>query len=96
MRSFITQYLADAPNDPESTFQRLTPQFQRDSGGIDSYAGFWNTIQSATLTSFSADPSALTVDYTVDYVREDQSRVPGQVHLQLTYRAGKYLIASEG
>jgi uncharacterized membrane protein YgcG len=96
MRTFITQYLADAPNDPESTFQRLTPQFKRDSGGIDSYAGFWDTIQSATLTSFSADPSALTVDYGVDYVREDGSTAPGQVHLQLTYRNGKYLIASEG
>jgi serine/threonine protein kinase len=96
MRSFISQYLADAPNDPEATYQQLTPQFQRDSGGLDSYAGFWNTIQSATLTSFSADPNALTVDYTVDYVREDQSTATGQVHLQLTYKDGKYLIASEG
>ena len=96
MRSFITQYLADAPNDPHSTYQRLTPQFQRDSGGIDSYAGFWDTIQSATLESFSADPNAMTVDYTVHYVREDQSTATGQVHLQLTYQDGKYLIASEG
>ena len=96
MRSFIAQYLADAPNDPESTYQELTPQFQRDSGGMDGYAGFWNTIQSATLESFSADPNALTVDYTVDYVREDQSTATGQVHLQLTYKDGKYLIASEG
>jgi hypothetical protein len=96
MRSFIANYLADAPNDPASTYQQLTPQFQKASGGMDGYAGFWNTIQSATLTSFSADPNALTVDYTVDYVREDQSTATGQVHLQLTYKDGKYLIASEG
>jgi serine/threonine protein kinase len=95
MRSFIANYLADAPNDPESTYQRLTPQFQQDSGGMDSYAGFWHTIQSATLTSFSADPNALTVDYTDDYVREYQTTATGQVHLQLTYKDGKYLIASE-
>lgn len=96
MRSFIAQYLADAPNEPESTYQRLTPQFQQDSGGLDGYTGFWNTIQSATLESFSADPKALTVDYTVDYVREDQSTATGQVHLQLTYADGTYKISSEG
>lgn len=96
MRSFIEQYLADAPNDPDSTFQRLTPGFQRASGGIDSYKGYWQTIKSATLTSFSADPDALTVDYTVDYVRQDQSRATGDVHLGLTYSDGTYRIASEG
>ena len=96
MQSFIENYLSTAPQDPDTTFKQLTPAFQRESGGIDSYSGFWSTIQSATLASFSADPEALTVDYTVDYVRRDQSTTSGQVHLQLTYDQGTYKIAAEG
>ncbi len=96
MRSFIAQYLADAPNEPESTFDRLTPKFQRASGGFDRYTGYWHTIRSATLASFSADPDALTVDYTVDYVRENGTTTTGQVHLGLTYSDGTYRIDSEG
>ncbi len=43
MEDFISQYLATAPSDPESTFQMLTPEFQRESGGIEGYRGFWDT-----------------------------------------------------
>lgn len=95
MRSFITQYLADAPNEPESTYRRLTPAFQQDSGGLDNYSGYWRTIDSATLTSFEADPAALTVHYTLDYVRTNGSTATGDVRLQLAFENGKYLIAAE-
>ena len=96
MRSFIADYLATAPNDPATTYRQLTPQFQEDSGGLEGYRGFWDTIESATLASFSADPKALTVDYTVDYVKDDQTTTTGQVRLQLTFKDGRYLIAAEG
>jgi hypothetical protein len=96
MRSFIENYLATAPKDPATTFTQLTPEFQDASGGLEGYTGFWKTIESATLTSFTADPQALTVDYAVDYVRTDQTTASGQVHLQLTFADGTYKIASEG
>ena len=46
MEDFISQYLATAPTDPEATFQMLTPEFQEESGGIEGYRGFWDTVES--------------------------------------------------
>lgn len=96
MQKFITNYLATAPSDPETTFQQLTPEFQRASGGLDTYSGYWRTIESATPVEINADPEALTVAYTVDYVRTDGSEVTNNVVLGLVYRGGQYLIAREG
>ena len=63
MEDFISQYLATAPTDPESAFQMLTPEFQEQSGGIEGYRGFWDTVESANLLDIQADPEALTVAY---------------------------------
>ena len=43
-----------------------------------------------------ADPEAMTVAYTVDYVRTDGSEASGDVVLGLVYQDGQYLIAREG
>jgi len=96
MEAFITDYLATAPSSPETTFQQLTPAFQEASGGIGDYSGYWSTIETATPVEINADPEALTVAYSVDYVRTDGSEVSGDVVLGLVFKNGEYLIANEG
>ncbi len=96
MRAFIGDYLATAPNAPEQTFKQLTPSFQDASGGIEGYTGYWGTIESADLVDITADPEALTVAYTVDYVRTDGSETSDDVTLGLVFRKGRYLINEEG
>jgi serine/threonine protein kinase len=95
MEAFMGNYLATAPNDPETTYEMLTPAFQEESGLLDGYTGFWGTIESAELVDISADPEALTVSYTVHYVKENGEEVTDDVVLQLVFRDGKYLIAGE-
>jgi serine/threonine protein kinase len=101
MEDFIANYLATATSDPDSAFQMLTPQFQEQSGGLEGYRGFWDTVKSADLVSIQADPQALTVQYTVDYTTEG----PGKSHdrestddvsLALDFEDGTYKIAAEG
>ena len=95
IEGFITDYLATAPSSPESSFQMLTPGFQRASGGLSGYTGFWSTIASAEPVDIQPDPDNLTVQYTVDYTREDGSTASDTVVLQLQYTDGQYLIAAE-
>jgi serine/threonine protein kinase len=95
METFISDYLTTAAADPSESFPMLTKEFQAASGGYEGYAGFWDTIESARLVDVSADPEALTVAYTVDYVRTDGSEASGDVVLGLVFRNGRYLIAEE-
>lgn len=95
MEAFITDYLENAPSDPRSTFEMLTPRFQEASGGYGGYSGYWNTIDTATPVAIDADPDALTVAYSVDYVKADGSQTSGDVVLGLVFRGGRYLIAEE-
>jgi serine/threonine protein kinase len=95
MESFIEDYLATVTANPRAAFAMLTPAFQQASGGLGGYQSFWNTIASAEPTSVSADPGSLTVDYTVDYTREDGSTATDEVSLQLVFEDGRYLIAGE-
>jgi len=95
MEAFITDYLATAPSDPETTFEMLTPRFQEESGGFDSYSGYWSTIETATPGEINADPDTLTVSYSVDYVRTDGTEAAGNVVLGLVFEDGEYLIDRE-
>ena len=95
MESFIEDYLATVTGNPRAAFAMLTPAFQAASGGLSGYQSFWNTIASAEPTSVSADPGSLTVDYRVDYTREDGSTATDDVSLQLVFEDGRYLIAGE-
>ena len=95
MESFIEDYLATVTANPRAAFAMLTPAFQQASDGLGGYESFWNTIASAEPTSVSADPGSLTVDYTVDYTREDRSTATDEVSLQLVFEDGRYLIAGE-
>jgi len=93
--SFIESYLETAPKDPEATFAQLTPQFQDQSGGLDGYSGFWDTIATATPSNIEPDADNLTVSYDVAYVRDDGGRSSEAVTLDLAFQGGKYLIAGE-
>ena len=95
MEDFIANYLATAPSSPESGYQMLTPAFQESSGGLSGYTGFWSTIQSAEPVDITADPDAMTVEYVVDYTRDDGTTATDTVVLQLQYADGQYLIAAE-
>lgn len=96
MENFMEDYLATAPSDPETAFSMLTPEFQEASGGIEGYRGFWDTIETADLVAFSADPEALTVSYTVEYQKVDGGeKVTDDVGLALVYEDGTYRIAGE-
>lgn len=95
MENFMEDYLATAPSDPEAGFEMLTPEFQAASGGLDGYRGFWDTIEVADITAFSADPDALTVSYTVEYQKAGGGKVTDDVGLSLVYEDGTYKIAGE-
>jgi hypothetical protein len=95
METFIADYLATASSDPSASYERLTPAFQRASGGAGGYTGFWNTIDTAELVDVTADPESLTVSYTWAYTRTDGSSGTDDVTLGLVFRDGQYLIAEE-
>ena len=95
METFIADYLATASSDPSVSYERLTPAFQRASGGSGGYTGFWNTIDTAELVDVTADPESLTVSYTWAYTRTDGSSGTDDVTLGLVFRDGQYLIAEE-
>ncbi len=96
MQQFIKDYLATVTRDQKSAFAMLTPRFQRASGGLFGYDGYWSTIRTADLRSFTGtDPDALTIGYVVDYTRKNGSSTTDRVSLQLVYRHGRYLIDGE-
>ena len=86
--SFIESYLATAPKDPEATFAQLTPEFQDQSGGLDGYSGFWDTIATATPSNIEPDADNLTVSYDVAYVRDDGGHRSDRSPWTSTSRAG--------
>ncbi len=96
MRSFVTDYFATAPSDPRTTFGRLTKKFQAESGGYDNYKGFWDTIESASLSNIAADEQAMTVSYDISYRLKDGSRKDGSTTLDLVRSGDGYLIDAEG
>jgi serine/threonine protein kinase len=95
MEAFIDDYLTTAPTDPETTYEMLTPAFQEQSGFLAGYTGFWGTIESAELVQVSADPQALTVAYTVEYLKKNGEVSTDDVVLRLVFQDGRYLIAEE-
>jgi hypothetical protein len=97
MEAFVTDYLSTVTSDPKSAWEMLTPAFQEASGGYGQYKKFWDTIESANVSSIEADTDALTVSYTVEYTMkkgEDDTR-QDDVTLQLEQSGDGYLIADE-
>jgi serine/threonine protein kinase len=49
-RQLVLDYYALLPNQPEQAFRMLTPEFQKQSGGLAKYEAFYNTIAAITVT----------------------------------------------
>ncbi len=96
MNQFISGYLSNVTNDPETAFDMLTPSFQRASGGFGRYSGWWGTVRSAAPTTIQSDPSDYTVDYTVNYVMKSGRANTERVRLQLERSGDGFLISGEG
>jgi serine/threonine protein kinase len=96
MSTFVGDYLSTVTSDPDTTWTWLTSDFQRSTGGIGRYKGYWGTIQSAELVDVTADPETMSVTYTATYTRTDGSVVTEDNTLGLVLDGEEYLIASEG
>ncbi len=96
MEDFVESYLETVTENPRAAWQRLTPAYQRQSGGFASYTGFWSTIDKAKPDDIVADTDGLRVSYTVEYERTDESEVEEAVTLQLERTEDGYLIAGQG
>jgi eukaryotic-like serine/threonine-protein kinase len=95
LESFASDYVSTAVSDPDTSWQRLTPAFQNQSGGREGYDSWWDQFESAQARDVSADPDAMTVSYTVDYVYSDGRRTSDNVTLQLVEQGGDLLVAGE-
>lgn len=93
MEDFIRGYVAAVSSDPDAAWQMLTPKFQAESGGLETYREFWSGVGDARLLEFAADPGNLVVNYRVRFDNFGTGRRP--TVLQLVYDDGRYLIDGE-
>jgi serine/threonine protein kinase len=93
MRSFIRAYVAALSTDPDTAWTMLTPKFQRQSGGLDTYRRFWDGVGNGTILALSADPRTLVVSYRVRFDNFGTGRRP--TTLDLAFDNGRYRIDSE-
>ena len=94
--SFIRNYLATAPANPDSAFSMLTPAFQDRSGGLKGYRDWWGSVASTSVVSVSPSVDPLKVTYTYKYTMKDGRQEGSTVTLGLVYTDGRYLIDTEG
>jgi eukaryotic-like serine/threonine-protein kinase len=95
MKDFVESYLETVTENPRAAWQRLTPAYQRASGGFSGYTGFWSTIEKADPDDIEPDTDQLTVSYDVEYERVDGSKTEEAVTLLLRRTEDGYLIAGQ-
>ncbi len=93
MEAFIRDYVAAVAEDPARSWQMLTPKFQTESGGFDTYRRFWEKATNGRVLSISTNPDNLSVSYQVRFDNFDNG--PGPTVLDLRFEDGKYLIDGE-
>ncbi len=93
MESFIRDYVAAAAEDPSTSWQMLSPKFQVESGGFETYRKFWEPATNGRVLSISANPENLSVSYQVRFDNFDNG--PGPTVLDLKFDDGRYLIDGE-
>ncbi|MGI8900283.1 MAG: protein kinase domain-containing protein [Nocardioides sp.] len=96
MTAFVTDYLNTVVDDPKEAWERLTPDFQKSSGGFGTYKKFWDPYDTATIDNIGADPATGIVSYSVRYTNEDGGGFDDTVELQLEENGDSFLIAGEG
>jgi hypothetical protein len=86
----VSDYYALLPDDTDAAWERLTTSYQRQTGGLDSYQGFWNDIDSVTVSELSATlPDR--VQATVSYVEKSGNRRSTERRSFRLVRAGEVL-----
>lgn len=95
MRTFVRDYIATALSDPATAWRELTPRFQQHVGSYGSYAGYWDTIDTATLRDIRADPTNLVVSYIITWGPKGRGKEDESVTLDLVRQDGHYLIDRE-
>ena len=95
LEEFARSYLVTAPNDPDSSWNRLTPEFQQAAGGWGSYRGWWTSVRDAELLSVRGDAGAMRVDYRVRYTLRNGRTSTENVSLGLVEKDGALLITDE-
>ena len=93
MESFIRDYVSTVSSDPERSWKMLTPKFQQESGGFDTYRAFWDHATDGRVLSISANPDDLAVSYQVHF--DNFKNGPGPTVLDLKFEDGNYLIDGE-
>jgi serine/threonine protein kinase len=93
MGSFVRTYIATALSDPATAWRELSPRFQAKIGSYGSYAGYWETIASATLRDVRADPQQMTVSYTITWdPKGPRGKEDERVVLDLVKQGSSFLI----
>ncbi|ANH40134.1 Serine/threonine-protein kinase StkP [Nocardioides dokdonensis FR1436] len=88
IEQFAADYVRTAVADPSQGFALLTPAYQRASGRLEGYTGFWGSVQEIRdFQMVEADPEAGTATYTYTYRRDGRS-VTETVELTLQPQAG--------
>jgi hypothetical protein len=93
MEAFIRDYVATVSSDPDKAYQMLSPKFQQESGGIDTYRKYWDSATNGRVLSISANPDDLSVSYQVRF--DNHVNGPGPTVLDLKFDDGRYLIDGE-
>jgi hypothetical protein len=93
MKAFIRDYVAAVSTDPDTAWRMLTPKFQRESGGLDTYRQFWGGVGRGRVLDIAADPSTLAVSYRVRFENFGTGRRP--TVLDLRFDGDRYRIDGE-
>lgn len=91
--SFVQNYLATAAHDPSTSFAMLTPAYQAASGGLSGYRQFWGNVTGIKdLSAIQPTLDPLGATYTYTYTLRGAGKRTEQVHLNLVFANGSYLI----
>jgi serine/threonine protein kinase len=93
-RTFVRSYYAALPSDTRSAWSALSPGFQSEIGGYDSYRGFWSTISSVSVGR-TAPAGDRAVDVSLTYTKSN-GQVDREVRRLYLERTGSgYLITGD-
>jgi hypothetical protein len=96
MQAFVTDYVAAAVQDPSVSWEQLTPDFQRASGGFGQYKKYWDQWSSAVPANIEADPASMSVSYDITYTSDEGEEQRDSVSLELVDDGdGGFLINGE-
>jgi eukaryotic-like serine/threonine-protein kinase len=94
IRSFVSAYLSAASADPGRGFTMLTTDYQRASGGLAGYERFWGKVTKVhDVTDIAPSLDPLEVSYRYTYTLRGTGKRTEEVHLDLVYDDGHYLIS---